>query len=39
MATFRTCQCQDGVKVLTVMNKDERALKDALENFNTQKST
>ena len=39
MATFRTCQCQDGVKVLTVMNEDERALKDALENFNTQKST
>ena len=39
MATFRTCQCQDGVKVLTVMNEDERTLKDALENFNTQKST
>ena len=39
MATFRTCQCHDGVKVLTVMNEDERALKDALENFNTQKST
>ena len=39
MATFRTCQWQDGVKVLTVMNEGERALKDALENFNTQKST
>ena len=39
MATFRTCQCEDGVKVLTVMNEDERALKDALENLNTQKST
>ena len=39
MATFRTCQWQDGVKVLTVMNEDERALKDALENLNTQKST
>ena len=36
---FRTCQCQDGVKALTVMNEDERALKDALENLNTQKST
>ena len=39
MATFRTCQCQDGVNVLTVMNEDERALKNALENLNTQKST
>ena len=39
MATFLTCQCQDGVKVLTVMNEDERVLKDALENLNTQKST
>ena len=39
MATFRTCQCQDGVKVLTVMNEDVRALKDTLENLNTQKST
>ena len=33
MATFSTCQCQDGVKVLTVMNEDVRALKDALENL------
>ena len=39
MATFRTCQCQDGVKVLTVMNEDERVLKNALENLNRQKST
>ena len=36
---FRTCQCQDGVKVLTVMKEDERALKDALENLNTEIST
>ena len=37
MATFRISQCQDGVK--NVMNKDIRALKDALENINTRKST
>ena len=37
MATFRTSQWQDGVK--SVMNKDMKALKDALENINTRKST
>ena len=41
MATFCMSQCQDGSKVvfLNVMNEDVRALKDALENLNSQVST
>ena len=38
MATFCTSQCQDGGKVFfkKCMNEDVRALKDTLENLNTQ---
>ena len=32
---FRTSQCQDGDKVLSAVNEDVRAQKDALENLNT----
>ena len=42
MATFCMSQCQGGSKVfflLNVMNEDVRALKDALENLNSQMST
>ena len=38
MATFSTC-CANGGKVKKKKNEDVRALKDALENLNTQKST
>ena len=39
MAMFGTSGCQDGNKVLKCMNEGVTALKDALENLNTQKST
>ena len=41
MATFCMSQCQGGSKVFffNVMNEDVRALKDALENLNSQMST
>ena len=39
MATFCKSQCQDGDGSFKTMNEDVKALEDALENLNTQKST
>ena len=39
MAMFFTSGCQVGNKVLKCMNEGVTALKDALENLNTRKST
>ena len=39
MAMFCTPRCQDCNKVLECMNEGVTALKDALENLNTRKST
>ena len=39
MATFRTCCAKMAAKLKKKMNEDVRALKDALENLNIQKST
>ena len=39
MATFRTSQGQHGNEVLEFMNEDVSAVKGAIENLNTRKST